>query len=299
MKKLYSTIICLFIAGSTIGQIIYVDNTDTTLLASPTPGTIYDIDIDQDNSADFNISMIGDIGNAGYANFVNGSFSSLNGALREPSWGDAIKLSFNDSISAFLGTWTDFSADLPVIIYVSGTNYALGWLDPVVDGYFGFKFDISGNIHYGWMRIDVPANAVEMTIKDWAYNSVPDEKILAGAIGATGPTGSTGATGSTGSTGPTGSTGATGGTGPTKVETINLLNNPPLLFPIPSNGLMHLNTSSSKIISIEVYNNIGRKVKYITDCNSNTVDLTDLKQGYYLVHFKTPEGSYLQKIILD
>ena len=268
MKKYLISFLCLFMVLIGYGQITYVANINQTLVATPNPGTNYDLDIDQDNTADFTISMIGDI-NAGYANFVNGSFSSLNGALKDPSWGDAIKLNLNDSISAFSGIWTDFTADLPVIIYASGTNYAADWQDPVTDGYFGFKFDISGNIHYGWMRIDIPDNEVQMTIKDWAWNTVADAKILAGE-----------------------------GLTNTGVSVRGYLNSPEL-YPSPSSGLLNIRHNNPGLKSIEVYNNIGKRVKTITNCSTNKVDLTDLKQGFYLVHFKTPGKTHLQKIILD
>ncbi len=48
-------------------------------------------------------------------------------------------------------TWTDFTTDVPVMIFAGGASYGQEWLVPVIDGYFGFKFDISGNLHYGWL----------------------------------------------------------------------------------------------------------------------------------------------------
>jgi hypothetical protein len=45
--------------------------------------------------------------------------------------------------------------------------------------YLGLRFSIAGATHYGWARLSVP-NAGEFTLMDYAYNSVPDEPILAG-----------------------------------------------------------------------------------------------------------------------
>ncbi len=161
-------------------QIVYTDIADMVLYASPSPGTDYDLDIDDDASPDFKVNMIGDVATAGYGNFISGAFSTMNGALQEAVWGDAMHLIAGDSIGASSLTWMNFSTDLPVTLFVGGASYGQEWLVPVTDGYFGFKFEILGNLHYGWMRMDVSSTSVEMTIKDWAYNAIPDEPIAAG-----------------------------------------------------------------------------------------------------------------------
>ena len=181
MKISFTFLLICFSLGA-YSQIIYTDIADMVLTASPT-GIDYDLDVDANMVNDFKVNMIGDISN-GYGNFVAGSFSSMNGALKEAVWGDAMHLSVGDSINASALTWTDFTSDLPVTIFVGGASYGQEWLVPVTDGYFGFKFEISGGLHYGWMRMDVDDATIEMTIKDWAYNSVPDEYILAGQTGS-------------------------------------------------------------------------------------------------------------------
>jgi hypothetical protein len=180
MKKypLFLLAICLWTFNH--AQIIYTDITDMVLTASPTPGTDYDLDIDGNSVKDFKVNMRGDVANAGYGNFVNGSFSSMNGALEEAVWGDALYLITGDTIGSSSLTWTDFSSELPVTIFVGGASYGQEWLVPVTDGYFGFKFEISGSLHYGWMLMDVDDATVEITIKEWAYNATPDEMIIAG-----------------------------------------------------------------------------------------------------------------------
>ncbi|MBK7751924.1 MAG: T9SS type A sorting domain-containing protein [Flavobacteriales bacterium] len=53
----------------------------------------------------------------------------------------------------------------------------------VSQAYLGLRFDIAGATHYGWARLSVPS-ATSFTLKDYAYNSVPDEGILAGDVGS-------------------------------------------------------------------------------------------------------------------
>ncbi len=47
------------------------------------------------------------------------------------------------------------------------------------EGYLALRFDIAGATHYGWARLSIPS-ASGFTLKDYAYNSVPDEGIFAG-----------------------------------------------------------------------------------------------------------------------
>ena len=49
--------------------------------------------------------------------------------------------------------------------------------------YLGLRFKISGQTHYGWARVDVSADADLFIIKDYAYDTIPGEQILAGDDG--------------------------------------------------------------------------------------------------------------------
>ena len=90
-------------------QIIHINPSDTTFVATSTTLTTFDLDIDQDSVADFNFEMMSDMnatgqGLTGTSSFVSGSFSSLNGMAKEPSWGDAFLFSTTDSIGANLNS---------------------------------------------------------------------------------------------------------------------------------------------------------------------------------------------------
>lgn len=53
----------------------------------------------------------------------------------------------------------------------------------VVDGFVGMRFKIGADDHYGWARLDIDADAGSSgnwILKDWAYNTTPDEPINAG-----------------------------------------------------------------------------------------------------------------------
>jgi hypothetical protein len=53
------------------------------------------------------------------------------------------------------------------------------WCD-VTDKYLGLRFQILGATHYGWARLDVGELPDMWILKDYAYNSVAGESIMAG-----------------------------------------------------------------------------------------------------------------------
>ncbi|QDU70467.1 PEP-CTERM sorting domain-containing protein [Mucisphaera calidilacus] len=48
--------------------------------------------------------------------------------------------------------------------------------------YIGYRFEIDGNTHYGWVQVDVTDNLINAIITGYAYESTPDTGIVAGAI---------------------------------------------------------------------------------------------------------------------
>lgn len=65
-------------------------------------------------------------------------------------------------------------------IPVTGGNYP-----NTTDKYIGVQFLIGANVHYGWIRVDV-SGYNSFTIKDFAYEDVAGQSILAGAGTTTG-----------------------------------------------------------------------------------------------------------------
>lgn len=63
----------------------------------------------------------------------------------------------------------------------NGCQYASNWCD-VTDKYLGLRFEILGETHFAWARLDAPGinDPSTWTIKDYAYHKTPDTAILAG-----------------------------------------------------------------------------------------------------------------------
>jgi len=49
-----------------------------------------------------------------------------------------------------------------------------------INGYLAIKFNIAEEVHYGWIRCDVLDEGRTLIIKDYAYESEPDNPIVAG-----------------------------------------------------------------------------------------------------------------------
>jgi len=66
----------------------------------------------------------------------------------------------------------------------SNGSYAGGsqWMGGVVNGYLGLRVNKNGSWYYGWAKLDVLANATALTLKEYAFNSIPNQGLFAGQL---------------------------------------------------------------------------------------------------------------------
>ncbi len=157
-------------------QIIYTDiNPDTVLLAnSSAPFHYYYMDINQDSIIDFKFAHFAPstswLKAEVYCQYGNNQDEAVLTSGSTP-----ISLSFNSTIGASSGSWTNT---------VSGsTNSALFLPNGLTDKYIGLRIQLSGQWHYGWAKVDVPSNAGSFTLKSFAVNTLPNQMINAGDTG--------------------------------------------------------------------------------------------------------------------
>jgi hypothetical protein len=55
------------------------------------------------------------------------------------------------------------------------------WNHYITDQYLGLKFISNGKVYYGWARLRY-TNPISLTLKDYAFNSVAGQQILAGQM---------------------------------------------------------------------------------------------------------------------
>jgi hypothetical protein len=207
-KKLYAClpvgmvfiVTAMLFSASANAQIVYTDIIpDETLLSGN-----YNLDLNNDGQSDFTFRVW-------YSFLSCGGVCSIrrDTTLIKPtglSWvsdytnGQAAKLNSGDSINASSPLWTNFqnqllynnNADCSVPNFcqprIPAPHYLPSrgiWVN-VVDKYLALKIQVSGNIYYGWARLDVGGDGLDITIKDYAYNSIPNQQILAGQTTITG-----------------------------------------------------------------------------------------------------------------
>ena len=171
LKK--GTSICCLLFFATLfsklsAQIVYTDITPDA-----TPNATYPLDLNNDGIVDFMISMGGSNGsfdvlcipqnnNAYSGNFIGGT--------RSP-WA----LPSSNPICSSLGTWYGF--DNPGTM-ASGTSKG-NWI-VATDKYLALQLVVGTNTYYGWARLYVWETSSSFTIKDYAFESTPNDCIQTG-----------------------------------------------------------------------------------------------------------------------
>lgn len=176
--KTYSAIAGVAVAGTEASAAVVY--TDVSPDFSGGVGGQYFLDLNNDGTNDFRIYHNGSynlfIEPIGPNNEVLGSGSSQYAYPYVLSYGSAIS-------GGASGGWYNngYSAGYQSLNYGSYATFG-NWAN-ITDGYLGLRFQVGGQTHYGWCRMDVNASGSSWVIKDYAYESTPGASILAGDIG--------------------------------------------------------------------------------------------------------------------
>lgn len=187
LKAFCPFVIMMMISGTDANaQIVYFDvNPDLIAACNGNQhcSRSYSLDLNNDGLGDF-IILLGHgcinncVRSVGIApdSSVNAFAISTNGAK---------KFFINDTIGP-AQTWQNSSSAV-LRRWGSGSVYAGEWIYET-DKYLGLSINVSGLTYYGWVRLDVTVDSVTgfRTIKDYAYNTIPNQPILAGQTMTTG-----------------------------------------------------------------------------------------------------------------
>ena len=150
-------------------QIVYTDIDPDSIVGASVSQVIlsYFIDLDNDANYEFELRHFNP-GPGNEAVELHGETIGMNEVIVD-AIGHAKVISEGDTIGPGSTIWgNDNFGILDVPWYGGG------------DKYFGFRFRISGSWHYAWARVNIPADRLYFTIKDFAYNNAIDELITAG-----------------------------------------------------------------------------------------------------------------------
>ncbi|WP_299763579.1 T9SS type A sorting domain-containing protein [uncultured Dokdonia sp.] len=152
------------------GQIVYTD-IDPDQAMGPASESFM-VDLNGDGTNDFDFQIFNSAGAVMYA-------LSSNGFVGFTASG------YNYGSNLTEGTVIDAAASFVTAARADNNfnscNYPNSqWCGGVTDGYMGLSINVGGETFYGWARLDIIAAGNEMTIKDFAFNSVAGESIMAG-----------------------------------------------------------------------------------------------------------------------
>jgi hypothetical protein len=254
-------------ASDANAQIIYTDVTPDATVDMTT--TTYNLDLDNNGTVDFVFGFYAGVYNYGTMSFpynltyVYTASATTNKVDTLGSASDDFPIVHNsgDAIAPTNG-WSGSGAWLLGYAFTSLPYSSGNWLGQT-DKYLAVEFAIGTNIHYGWVRLDHAADASSITIKDYAYESMPMLPITAGAMPIT--------------------TGIQTLDANTKVYAYNKTVN------------VDLGTAQDAVIS--VVDMTGREVAATSlAAGFTTIDLRNEAEGIYCVNVRTAEGTKVVKV---
>jgi len=172
----------------TKSKIIYTDvNPDVTRISNSTSSQTYNLDLNNDDTTDFVIAAF----------FMHYYYNSNRGVMIKPfkknrvacdSLSLPLALNLDDLISSnlnWVGKLNVYGLKLRAVHY-PGYQWAGNWTDST-DHYVGLKIKQGSNTYYGWVRLSVsvspsPPLQSSVIIKDYAYNGIPNKRILPGQM---------------------------------------------------------------------------------------------------------------------
>lgn len=156
------------------GQIVYTD-VDPDFGG---PNVNFLLDLDNDGFVDYDL-VHGDNG-ANAVRIHNTSSNAILGFNAGGNYNYPFALDSGAAISSGATDWLIHS--VYQTLNWNSCSYTNSMWCGVTDKYLGLQFHINGVLHYGWARLDVPLDPSGWLIKDYAYNTVPGEAIMAGQL---------------------------------------------------------------------------------------------------------------------
>lgn len=177
MKRcLYLLLSILSLAIPASSQITHTDiNPDTTLQASVMiQFHRYDIDIDRDGTYDFYVKHFHPTEEEREAEFY--TYMGKQAEVMLDPYDFPLALT-TDSVINGSKTWRNGATPISSIAFPMSANWA-----GKGDRYMGLRIKLNNHWHYGWIKMEVPADTSRITLKEFAVNMHPDWSIKPGQL---------------------------------------------------------------------------------------------------------------------
>lgn len=173
----------LAIANKSDAQIIYTDIPDAFIEI----GDVFPLDIDGDSEIDFLFEAASISALEWSSAQVFGSLNTTSYSFGNPSNQVIGSMGFLRPYANALNAGFEVDAGAEFLSYDNNAFLASafegvphGSFANVSDKYLGVKFLISGELHYGWIRLDCSTSPIQITLKDFAYEASPEAGIVTG-----------------------------------------------------------------------------------------------------------------------
>ena len=286
-KKFYAFIITamMFFVNAN-AQIIYTDVIpDTTV---NTNATLYHLDLNNDGTIDFNFNYLTqfisqtcetatDTGTNIYLTITPLGSNKVGTTNVYPS-----NLLLNSVIDNSSVTWSS-TANQNLFVRSWHCSSLMGvpiWVSFIDGNYLGnatgfvpLRLNMNSQNYYGWAQLHIAMQPASCTIMDYAYNSVPNQPILAGQTTATGII---------------------------ENSFASLIH----LFPNPAKNQLTIDNGKLKIENVTIYDLTGREVYSENHQTPNAnpeiiIDVSKFPAGVYMVQIQTADFIGTKKLIVE
>lgn len=183
------------VSSNAKANIVYTDIPDQTF---STNGQFYDLDLNNDGTMDFRLSITKILQSNQYSSYTTGiklnavsiqPFNNNEAIITGGAYIDALVLNTPINQAA---NWNVNANNLGYFysyFYISSSGWGFnssnsnGNWNNQQNKYIGLKLKVSGKNYYGWFRLDVANQYESFTVKDFAYQDCPDIPIKAGDQG--------------------------------------------------------------------------------------------------------------------
>lgn len=84
------------------------------------------------------------------------------------------------------------------------------------------------------------------------------------------------------------------------LSTDNLdFNNQVKIYPNPAKDVLNIDTNNQEITSVAIYNILGSRVLALNEVTNNTINVSNLKNGVYLVRIEALNNTITKKVVID
>lgn len=269
-KKFFAIgVAAILFSASANAQIVYTDvNPDIT---SNSTNSTYKLDLNNDGTNDFEIMSSLE---SGGCSFFGQNLIFTRSIIRISPLGTnqvaVTKLELNTNINSSILNWRNNIDQIMASSSAGRCGHSVSIWETAVNGYLALSLISGGNTYYGWARLDT-TGVSSFTIKDYAYNPVPNQPILAGQTSILG-------------------------------INENPLASKIIIFPNPASNQVTISLGSLQSEVEVAITDTTRKIVYKTkesEAQNIKVNTTDFANGIYVVQIKAKDFVTTKKLVIN